>query len=127
MIMSDEYRTAVERAAAALAGSILDSSRGVSGDALVAALRAFVGDEGATAFPPAAVERVQRDIIVYFGDTFSARVRRDIDVDQTVAPNRPGRCSPTVESSNGLDKGSAEVVDWLIMEGIAEALRTITK
>jgi hypothetical protein len=101
---SARYKAAVERAAAALAHSILDPSGDeASGDALVAALRVFVGNEAATAFPPEAVERVQRDVLVAFGDRFSGRLRRDID------------------RQVGAD--AAEAADHLVTDGIAELLR----
>jgi hypothetical protein len=106
MIMPSAYKTAVERASAAMAGAILDPSRGAAAcDALMAALRVFVGDDAATAFPPAAVERVQRDVLVHFGDGHSARVRRE------------------VEQRFGTEV--AEVVERLIVENIAEAIRQI--
>jgi hypothetical protein len=103
VIIASTYETAVERAAVALAHSIFDPSRGEAGaEALIAALRAYVGDKNATAFPVEAFERVQRDILICFGDRFGERLRRKI------------------ERRFGTEV--AEVVDRLIMEAIAEGL-----
>jgi hypothetical protein len=106
MIMPSAYETAVERAAAAMASAIFDPSRSEAGAAaVVAALRAYVDDKNATAFPVEAFERVQRDILICFGDRFGERLRRKI------------------ERRFGTEV--AEVVDHLIMEAVAEAIRRI--
>lgn len=102
--MPSAYKTAVERAAAALAVSVVDPSGGeAASDALIAALRVFVGDDAAAAFPSAAIERVQRDVLVCFGDTFGEQLRGD------------------VERNFGTD--AAEVLDREIVKGIAAMIR----
>jgi hypothetical protein len=105
--MPSAYQRAIEHASAALAGAILDPSRGAAAfDALIAALCVFVGDPRAKAFPVEAVARVQRDVLVHFGDGHSGRVRRK------------------VEQQFGIEV--AEVVERLIVENVAEMLRLAT-
>jgi hypothetical protein len=106
--MPSAYQRAIEHASAALAGAILDPSRGAAAfDALIAALCVFVGDPRAKAFPVEAVARVQRDVLVHFGDGHSGRVRRK------------------VEQQFGIEV--AEVVERLIVENVAEMLRLATE
>jgi hypothetical protein len=98
------YRAAVERAAAELVRSIDDPSRGEVGpEAFFAALRVFVGDDAATAFPSVAVERVRRDVLISYGDQFTERLRRKIE--------------------RRFGTHVAEVADRLIVEDVAEMIR----
>jgi hypothetical protein len=102
--MSDAYKAALDLAVAALAASMLDASRRASAtEATIAALRVFVGDENATVFPVKAVERVQSDVLVLFGDRFNARLRGKLE--------------------RRLGSEAAEVVDRYVTEAVAEGIR----
>ena len=101
--MPSAYKTAVERAAAALAVSVVDPSGGeAASDALIAALRVFVGDDAAATFPPRRSSACSVTSCC-FGDTFGEQLRGD------------------VERNFGTD--AAEVLDREIVKGIAAMIR----
>jgi hypothetical protein len=103
--MPSSYKAAIERAVLELARSISDPNRGeaVGAEAFLAAVCAYVGDPGATAFPVGAVERVRRDIIIAFGDGFSGRIRHKVE--------------------QQLGGEAAEVAERIIVDDVAALLR----